>query len=66
MALLDRDGATVDEIRAAAASGTMAGLALELALRSGPETFTFSEAADRAGVTEADATRATPSTSPPG
>jgi len=55
--LLDREGATVEEVLAAAASGTMGGLALELALRSGRETFAFSDAAARAGVTEAEATR---------
>lgn len=55
--LLDREGATGNEIRAAAASGTLGGLALELALRSGPETFAFPEAAARAGLTEGDAMR---------
>ena len=55
--LLVEQGATEEEIRAAAANGSLGGLALDLALRPGGESFDFAAAADRAGVTVAEGER---------
>lgn len=48
-------GATEDEIKAAAESGTLGPLALELALRPSDETISFADAAAQAGLELADA-----------
>lgn len=50
-------GATGDEIRNAAANGSLGGLALDLALRPGGETLDFGTAAGEAGLTLAEGER---------
>ncbi len=55
--LLVEQGATSDEIRAAAASGSLGGLALDLALRPDRESFDFATAVGQAGLTLAEGER---------